>query len=129
LSEKKGMPTSTAEAKYMTERSLEQRMDESRKILARYRDRLPVICELHHNCKSLPEIDKRKFLVPRDLQVCQFLYVIRKRLSISSAQAIFLMTAKGSLPLSSQTIGSLYSTEHDLDGFLYIFYTGENTFG
>lgn len=32
-------------------------------------------------------------------------------------------------PLSSLTMGQLYEKEKDEDGFLYVAYSGENTFG
>lgn len=43
----------------------EKRCSESRRILSKYPDRVPVIVERNHRAKnSLPEIEKKKFLVP-----------------------------------------------------------------
>ena len=114
---------------YRNEKSLQARVQESGRIKTRYADRLPVICERNSNCTNLAPIDKRKFLVPRDLTTGQFLYVVRKRLELEPSQAIFLMTESGRLPASSQTIEMLYDQEAHEDGFLYLYYTGENTFG
>lgn len=43
----------------------EKRCSESRRILSKYPDRVPVIVERNPKAKnSLPEIEKKKFLVP-----------------------------------------------------------------
>ncbi|KAE8956555.1 hypothetical protein PR001_g31694, partial [Phytophthora rubi] len=39
---------------------------------------------------DIPDIDKKKFLVPADLTVGQFVYVIRKRIKLSPEKAIFI---------------------------------------
>ncbi|CAO2610048.1 Gamma-aminobutyric acid receptor-associated protein-like 2 [Lemmus lemmus] len=48
------------------------------------------------------------------------MWIIRKRIQLPSEKAIFL---------SSLTMGQLYEKEKDEDGFLYVAYSGENTFG
>ena len=45
---------------------------------AKHPDRIPVIVEKRPRDATLPLIDKKKFLVPADLTVGQFVYVIRK---------------------------------------------------
>lgn len=109
-----------------------------------------------------------RYLVPADLTVGQFVYVIRKRIKVSPEKAIF-MFVKNVLPPTGRQLLSLRKiswqqhtvtcnieihscwcfTEHsghascdaaalmsdvyedhkDEDGFLYITYSGENTFG
>ena len=76
----------------------------------------------------IPEIDKRKFLVPNDISVAQFMWIIRKRIQLPSEKAIFLFVNK-TIPQSSSTMGQIYNNFKDEDGFLYISYSGENTFG
>ena len=76
----------------------------------------------------IPEIDKRKFLVPNDISVAQFMWIIRKRIQLPSEKAIFLFVNK-TIPQSSSTMGQIYNNYKDEDGFLYISYSGENTFG
>ena len=77
---------------------------------------------------DIPEIDKHKFLVPKELIVSQFSHVIRKRIQIEPEKALFLFCDK-ILPVASGTIGDLYEKHRDHDGFLYITYASENTFG
>jgi len=115
-------------SKFKQNYSFEIRKAESEKIVSKYDNRIPIVVERENTCKVLPDINKNKFLVPNDLTVQQFQYVIRRRLELSSNNAIY-MFCDGVMPASSATMESIYHTHRDPDGFLYIFYSGENTFG
>jgi GABA(A) receptor-associated protein len=104
------------------------RKAESDKMLAKYPDRIPIICEKNQKSKNTPEIDKNKYLVPFDLTVGQFMYVIRKRIKLAPEQGIFLFM-NGYIPASSHMLNDLYCLYKDDDGFLYVTYSSENTFG
>ena len=107
----------------------EDRYNEARRVLLKYPDRIPIICERSLRAGvDCPIIDKRKYLVPRDLTMGQFLYVIRKRLKLSPEKALFLFV-NNKIPASTVLIGELYETNKDKDKFLYITYAQENTFG
>ena len=80
------------------EHPLDVRKASSASIRAKHPDRIPVIVEKRQRDASLPEIDKKKFLVPSDLTVGQFVYVIRKRIKLAPEQAIFLFVSAGTLP-------------------------------
>jgi GABA(A) receptor-associated protein len=105
-----------------------QRSLESCRILAKHTDRRPVICERASNQSTLPNIDKTKYLVPTDLTVGQFMYVIRKRLKLTAEQSLFFIV-RGEIPSSSETMLNLYTRHCDTDQFLYISYMAENAFG
>uniref|UniRef100_A0A3P8R7W6 Gamma-aminobutyric acid receptor-associated protein-like 2 n=1 Tax=Astatotilapia calliptera TaxID=8154 RepID=A0A3P8R7W6_ASTCA len=105
----------------------EHRCIESAKIRNKYPDRVPVIVEKVSG-SQIVDIDKRKYLVPSDITVAQFMWIIRKRIQLPSEKAIFLFVDK-TVPQSSITMGQLYEKEKDEDGFLYVAYSGENTFG
>ncbi|CAM6038082.1 unnamed protein product [Sphagnum compactum] len=77
---------------------------------------------------DIPDIDKKKYLVPTDLTIGQFVYVIRKRIKLSYEKAIFIFV-KNILPPTSAMMSSIYEEHKDEDGFLYFTYSGENTFG
>jgi GABA(A) receptor-associated protein len=113
--------------RFREENNLEQRKSEAEKIRNKYPDRIPVVVERVPN-SQIPEIDKRKFLVPNDISVAQFMWIIRKRIQLPSEKAIFLFVNK-TIPQSSSTMGQIYTNFKDEDGFLYIAYSGENTFG
>ncbi|WAR13390.1 GBRL2-like protein [Mya arenaria] len=104
-----------------------QRKAESTKIRDKYPERIPVIVERDPK-SQIQDIDKRKFLVPNDISVAQFMWIIRKRIQLPSEKAIFLFVEKV-LPQSSASMGQVYEEHKDEDGFLYIAYSGENTFG
>ena len=59
-----------------------RRKDECKKVIEKYPDRIPLIIEKDPNCK-LKEIDRTKFLVPDDIIVRNFGYILRKRLELS----------------------------------------------
>lgn len=54
----------------------DKRKAEAERIRQKYSDRIPVICEKVEK-SDIPTIDKKKYLVPADLTVGQFVYVIR----------------------------------------------------
>ncbi|OAA33691.1 Light chain 3 (LC3) [Moelleriella libera RCEF 2490] len=86
-----------------------------------------VICEKVEK-SDIATIDKKKYLVPSDLTVGQFVYVIRKRIKLSPEKAIFIFVDEV-LPPTAALMSSIYEEHKDEDGFLYITYSGENTFG
>lgn len=113
---------------YKESNSLEKRLLESSKIKLKYPTRIPIICEQTSSTR-LPNIDKNKFLVPGDLTMGQFLYVIRKRIKISAEEAMFVYVNNSILPTTSALVSTVYDEFKDDDGFLYLVYSGENTFG
>jgi len=118
-----------ARAKFKDEHPFEKRVEEAEKILKKHPDRIPVICEKHENSKDIPEIDRKKYLVPQELTVGQFVYVVRKRLRLPPEKAIFIFV-DGHLPSTGAALMSqMYKDYKDQDGFLYVTYSGENTFG
>jgi hypothetical protein len=79
---------------------LEKRKAEAARIRVKYPDRIPVISEKSES-SSIPDIDKKKYLVPSDLTMCQFVYVIRKRIKLPPDQAIFIFV-NNTLPPSGK---------------------------
>lgn len=83
----------------------------------------------------IPELVKCKFLVPKDLTVAQFIYVIRKRLNLSYEKSIIIYFKNSDDKLiiypNSHTLEDVYNETGSInvDKFLYAFYIGENTFG
>lgn len=106
---------------------LKKRKDESTRIRKKYPDRIPVIVEKAKNTE-IDDIDKKKYLVPSELTVGQFVYVIRKRIKLSPEQAIFLFI-DNKLPPTASLMSQIYKEYGDNDGFLYVSYSGESTFG
>ena len=100
---------------------------EAKRIMTKYPTRIPIIVNKHKNC-SLPDIDKQKYLVDKDMNMREFLYVIRKRIQLESSQALFIMI-NNTLVSSNNLLGEIYEDKANKDGFLYVIYSSENTFG
>lgn len=109
------------------EHPLEKRQSEAQRIRAKYPDRVPVICEKADR-SDIPDIDKKKYLVPSDLTVGQFQYVIRKRIKLAPEKALFIFVSN-SIPPTASLMSTVYEEQKDDDGFLYVQYSGESTFG
>ncbi|XP_073132967.1 autophagy-related protein 8f-like [Henckelia pumila] len=112
---------------FREEHDLAKRRAEAARIREKYPDRIPVIVEKAEN-SAIPIIDKKKYLVPADLTVGQFVYVIRKRIKLSAEKAIFIFM-DNVLPPTGALMSTVYEEKQDEDGFLYVTYSGENTFG
>ena len=91
--------------------TFEKRKQESTNISKKYPGRIPIIVQKHRDC-ILPEVDKCKYLVPKDMSMGQFLFVIRKRIKLEPSHALFI-TINCKLPTASKTIGEIYSEEKD----------------
>ena len=113
---------------YREEHEFEHRQAEAEKIRTKYPDRVAVICEKVEGSR-VPQVDKTKYLVPKSLTVGQFVYVIRRRVKLDASQALFVMTASGTMLPTSSTIAQIREEHQDEDGFLYLVYSGENAFG
>jgi GABA(A) receptor-associated protein len=103
--------------------------EQSANILTKYKNKVPIIIwEIHDNI----ELDKRKFIVSKDLSIGQFLYVIRKRCKISSEEGLFMFihTPDEKVILAPNTglVGIVYSA-NNIGGFLRVSISKENTFG
>ena len=105
----------------------DKRLSESKRIIEKYPTKIPIIVE-KQNKSDVPDIDKQKYLVPNDLTIGQFVYVIRRRLKLYPEKAIFIFI-NNILPPTSAFVQQVYEEHKDDDGFLYVTYSGENSFG
>ena len=97
-------------------------------MLQKYNDRIPVICEKAPG-SAIPDIDKSKYLVPKEFTVQQFSYIVRKRLKLEKEQALWLFVNGKQVMKGDTIMTTAYEKSKDPDGFLYITYSGENVFG
>lgn len=113
---------------------------------------------MHYSVFVIVFVKKCRYLVPSDLTVGQFVYVIRKRIQLSAEKAIFIfvdnvlpptglflvavhhavyfcfiqfdvLCPHGVLMVAGALMSTIYDEKKDEDGFLYVTYSGENTFG
>ena len=57
------------------------------------------------------DLDKKKYLVPSDLTVGQFYFLIRKRIHLRPEDALFFFV-NNVIPPTSATMGTLYQVGH-----------------
>lgn len=67
---------------YKENHSFEKRKAEAEKMRRKYPDRIPVIVEKSPKAR-FADLEKSKFLVPSDLTVGQFYFLVRKRIQVS----------------------------------------------
>lgn len=121
--------TQSNRSDFKNDHTFNNRQMESLRVLNKYPDRIPIICQRHPNSSNdCPQIDKIKYLTPMDLTLSQFVYVIRKRVKLLESKALFLFI-DGNIPPMNTLLSVLYAQYQDEDGFLYITYNTENTFG
>ena len=116
--------------------TIEERINCSSKLNNKYPDYVPVIISKREKDKILQDIDKTKYLIPKNLNIAEFLCIIRKKINTDSKQAIFVFIivkngskSQSSLIPANTTFEQLYSQSRSDDNFLYLVYTSENTFG
>mgnify|MGYP003954351501 FL=1 len=113
---------------YKKESSFTKRHSEAMRIRQKYPERIPIYVTKNPSCKDLPDIKNKKYLVPLDLTIGQFIFVLRKKIELPPECALFLFV-NNVLPPTASLISQIYEENRDDDGFLYIVYSGENTFG
>jgi GABA(A) receptor-associated protein len=106
-----------------------ERRAEYERIINKYPDRIPVFCDRAPN-SDLPEIEKKKFLVPGSMLFGEFKYVIHKHVhqAMNCDQTIYLFADKSS-PKSGATMMEVHRSYKSDDNFLYLLYSAENTLG
>lgn len=120
--------------KNLNKNELSKRISESKRILSKFPDRIPVII-LSNNSKLQRSLTKNKFLVPYDLTVSYLLANIRNQIKLDSSNALFIfcenILLSGSDELSK--IYTNYKIKNNIgplnDNFLYLSIEEENTFG
>jgi GABA(A) receptor-associated protein len=106
--------------------TFDKRQTECLRIKEKYPDRIPIICEVLDKHIIL---DKNKYLVPNEITIGQFVYIIRKRIKLSPDKAIYFFTERATLPPTSSLLSNVYKEYSNCDGFLYLGVTSESTFG
>tara|TARA_B100001093_G_C26696009_1_gene956931 strand:+ start:702 stop:1073 length:372 start_codon:yes stop_codon:yes gene_type:complete len=111
---------------YKDRHPLQERITECKRLKEQYPHRIPVILEFDailHKQKL-----KERFLVPKDLTMGQFMFVIRSQLQINPSEAIYLMCRGYCIP--NTDIFSEISEKHkEKCGNIFMRLYKENTFG
>lgn len=124
---------------FKQEFSLERRKEESAKLQRRHPEYIPII--LYKIKETDPDVPKHKYLIKREDPASKFIMHVRnlmkanpdeaqneKPISLKPDEALFFFT--GNEQFSGQVqVGNVYEQHKDEDGFLYIQYGLEHTFG
>ncbi|XP_057996608.1 autophagy-related protein 8C-like [Hevea brasiliensis] len=105
----------------------ERRQAEVARIREKYPDKIPVIAE-KAGMSDVPDIEEKKYIVSADSTVGQFIYGICQKIKLDAEKAIFVLI-KNTLPPTGSLMSAIYEESKEEDGFLYVTYSGENTFG
>lgn len=115
-------------SKFKQNHTFDKRKSEADRINIKHENKIPIIVEVNEQHTKELNLDKFKYLVPHDLTLGQFLFVIRKRVKIEPEKALFIFF-NNELPPMSDTMGKIYNSKKDSDGFLYAVISLESTFG
>ena len=97
------------------------------RILEKYPDRVPVYVNKKEG-SNIEEITKHKYLVPKEMTMGNFIYVLRKNITLKSSQALFVFV-DNLIVSNSEMMGEVYDRHKHGDKFLYVIYSSESTFG
>lgn len=103
--------------------SFETRLNESTRVQKKYPNSILIIIE-----SSSFVLPKQKFLIPKDMNIQQLIYIIRKKVYVKPNESLFLF-CNNKIPPISQNISEFANNNKDEDGFLYMIIEKENVFG
>jgi GABA(A) receptor-associated protein len=114
--------------KYRKNVPFDERKLKASLILKQHPERIPVVVECSETLQAIHPLKKNKFIVPQDLTLAQFMFVIRKHMKLNPEYAIFVFINNRLHP-STTPVGIIYAQEKDEDGFMYLDVFQESTFG
>lgn len=117
-------PTIRFIAKY----SFKERCDHFEQIKLKYPDRIPIIIEKSEKCKELEALQHSSLLVHKNTPMVDIIRTIKNNLKLEPTKSIYIMVGNYA-PMLGESVESIYNRHKAPDGFLYIVYLTQNTFG
>jgi hypothetical protein len=107
--------------------TLSQRISEGARLRMMYPMRIPIILERRE--KSTPRVSREKFLLHQEALGGELMVEVRRRTSLDERSALFF-SCGGQMITGMTEMKHLHSQHQDpSDGFLYVQYGVESTFG
>jgi len=117
--------SSSMTSQFKEKYTFEERQKQSLNIFNKYKDSIPIYIDFTNFSKTT---EKSKFVIPNGFTIGQLLTAIRMKMSLNPASALFLFINNRLIPVTT-VVSTLYETNKDDDGFLYVSCSEENTFG
>lgn len=121
---------------YEADVPFEKRCKESARIVERYPTRIPVVCERVPNFiqkNNLPELSKKKFLVPNTMTLSQFYCVLKQQIKeerpSAANKSLYFLLRNRRAPRMGRELKEIYAESKWEDGFLYLHFCEESLFG
>ena len=111
----------------MSIKTFQERRRESSFLMQKNENCIPIIFEKGNKHQTI-QFKKSKFIVSFYITIGQLIFIIRNYYAIDPFVSLFLFI-NGNIPSSSSLILDVYNRDRNEDGFLYIKYFTENTFG
>ena len=112
----------------------QQRESESRSLLKQFPNKVPTVIE-PQTLSQPSRLDQNKylpyrFLIPAMYTFHEFVQVLRRRMNLQSSESLWLdIGNSSSVPPGEYMMYKVYETYKSPDGFLYVKYCSEATYG
>ena len=117
------------EFQFMKDVPLDKRREQANDLLINHPNKVPIILEKDPKCKIVP-INRTKYLLIKTFTINKFSKIIRSLMKIDEGEALFFLAKGKYYLLGEKTLSQIYNDYKDKkDGFLYISYSTEMTFG
>ena len=113
--------------KFQKDNTFEVRKAMSARMKAEHPDHVVIIIEKEPS-SPIKDVDKHKYLVPEHVTLLQLVWIIRKSINLHHEQSLFILCNHSAPPMSMSMI-ELHKNHVHEDGFVYLSYSGEHTFG
>ncbi|XP_037962941.2 autophagy-related protein 8 [Plutella xylostella] len=95
----------------------------------RFPNKVPLYVERYSGEREVAELERKKFLVPQELTMSQFLYIIRTKMKLKDSQALYLTVNNKILASHSMSMAQAYAQFRADDGLLHLTYASQQVFG
>ncbi len=109
---------------------INERQKESSRMMERFPQGYPIICEKDpRGTEKIEELKKTKLMPAGDVTLSQFSHCIKKLIIMDSWKSLFILINGKYTATGDKLIKEIYEEYKDSDGFLYITYAPEIIWG
>ncbi|XP_060806044.1 uncharacterized protein LOC106131528 [Amyelois transitella] len=108
---------------------MEESENEAEAIRHRFPNKVPLYVQRFVREREVPALNRKKYLVPQELTMSQFLFIIRTKMKLRDTQALYLIVNDSVLASHSMTMEQAYQQFRSEDGYLHITYAAQQVFG